>query len=126
MNKWDNIKDLLTRGKILKVYGIENLIPIIKNINELKLNTLMIQQGYEENMFSSIGDVYYIKLDDKTLRYYDNIRRSGLPIKFNEHGYNECPICQFGVETDDCYCSYCGQKIYLELNEDLLDNNQSK
>ena len=68
--EYDNIKQVLIEGNALTVYGIDRLIPIIRNINELKLNTLTIQQGYEENMFSDSGDVYYIKLDEATLKYY--------------------------------------------------------
>ena len=68
--EYDNIRQLLIEGNALTVYGIDRLIPIIRNINELKLNTLKIQQGYEENMFSDSGDVYYIKLDEATLKYY--------------------------------------------------------
>ena len=67
---YDNIRQLLIEGNALTVYGIDKLIPIIRNINELKLNTLTIQQGYEENMFSDSNDVYYIKLDEATLKYY--------------------------------------------------------
>jgi hypothetical protein len=67
---YDNIRQLLIEGNALTVYGMDRLIPIIRNINELKLNTLTIQQGYEENMFSDSGDVYYIKLDEATLKYY--------------------------------------------------------
>ena len=67
---YDNIRQVLIEGNALTVYGIDRLIPIIRNINELKLNTLKIQQGYEENMFSDSGDVYYIKLDEATLKYY--------------------------------------------------------
>ena len=68
--EYDNIRQLLIEGNTLTVYGMDRLIPIIRNINELKLNTLMIQQGYEENMFSDSEDVYYIKLDEATLKYY--------------------------------------------------------
>ena len=68
--EYDNIRQVLIEGNALTVYGIDKLIPIIRNINELKLNTLTIQQGYEENMFSDSGDVYYIKLDEATLKYY--------------------------------------------------------
>ena len=68
--EYDNIRQVLIEGNTLTVYGIDRLIPIIRNINELKLNTLKIQQGYEENMFSDSGDVYYIKLDEATLKYY--------------------------------------------------------
>ena len=68
--EYDNIKQVLIEGNTLTIYGIDKLIPIIRNINELKLNTLTIQQGYEENMFSDSGDVYYIKLDEATLKYY--------------------------------------------------------
>ena len=68
--EYDNIRQVLIEGNALTVYGIDRLIPIIRNINELKLNTLTIQQGYEENMFSDSGDVYYIKLDEATLKYY--------------------------------------------------------
>ena len=68
--EYDNIRQLLIEGNTLTVYGVDRLIPIIRNINELKLNTLTIQQGYEENMFSDSGDVYYIKLDEATLKYY--------------------------------------------------------
>ena len=67
---YDNIRQLLIKGNALTVYGMDRLIPIIRNINELKLNTLKIQQGYEEDMFSDSGDVYYIKLDEATLKYY--------------------------------------------------------
>lgn len=67
---YDNIRQLLIEGNALTVYGMDRLIPIIRNINELKLNTLTIQQGYEENMFSDSNDVYYIKLDEATLKYY--------------------------------------------------------
>ena len=67
---YDNIRQLLIEGNALTVYGVDRLIPIIRNINELKLNTLTIQQGYEENIFSDSGDVYYIKLDEATLKYY--------------------------------------------------------
>ena len=67
---YDNIRQLLIEGNALTVYGMDRLIPIIRNINELKLNTLTIQQGYEENIFSDSGDVYYIKLDEATLKYY--------------------------------------------------------
>ena len=67
---YDNIRQLLIEGNALTVYGVDRLIPIIRNINKLKLNTLTIQQGYEENMFSDSGDVYYIKLDEATLKYY--------------------------------------------------------
>ena len=67
---YDNIRQLLIEGNALTVYGVDRLIPIIRNINELKLNTLKIQQGYEENIFSDSGDVYYIKLDEATLKYY--------------------------------------------------------
>ena len=68
--EYDNIRQVLIEGNALTVYGMDRLIPIIRNINELKLNTLTIQQGYEENMFSDSGDVYYIKLDEATLKYY--------------------------------------------------------
>ena len=68
--EYDNIRQILIEGNSLTVYGIDRLIPIIHNINELKLNTLTIQQGWEENMFSDSGDVYYIKLDEATLKYY--------------------------------------------------------
>lgn len=68
--EYDNIRQILIEGNALTVYGMDRLIPIIRNINELKLNTLKIQQGYEENMFSDSGDVYYIKLDEATLKYY--------------------------------------------------------
>ena len=68
--EYDNIRQMLIEGNALTVYGMDRLIPIIRNINELKLNTLTIQQGYEENMFSDSGDVYYIKLDEATLKYY--------------------------------------------------------
>ena len=68
--EYDNIRQVLIEGNALTVYGIDRLIPIIRNINELKLNTLTIQQGYEENIFSDSGDVYYIKLDEATLKYY--------------------------------------------------------
>ena len=54
-----------------------------------------------------MGDVYEI-LEE----YFE-----GLPIKFNEFGYNECPVCQFSVDTDDNYCSNCGQKIYLKTED---------
>ena len=67
---YKSIRELLIEGNTLTVYGIDKLIPIIRNINELKLNTLTIQQGYEENMFSDSGVVYYIKLDEATLKYY--------------------------------------------------------
>ena len=67
---YDNIRQILIEGNALTVYGMDRLIPIIRNINELKLNTLKIQQGYEENIFSDSGDVYYIKLDEATLKYY--------------------------------------------------------
>lgn len=67
---YKSVGELLIEGNIITVYGIDRLIPIIQNINELKLNTLTIQQGYEENMFSDSGDVYYIKLDDTTLKHY--------------------------------------------------------
>ena len=67
---YDNIRQILIEGNAITVYGMDRLIPIIRNINELKLNTLKIQQGYEENIFSDSGDVYYIKLDEATLRYY--------------------------------------------------------
>ena len=68
--EYDNIRQVLIEGNTLTVYGMDRLIPIIRNINELKLNTLTIQQGYEENMFSDSEDVYYIKLDEATLKYY--------------------------------------------------------
>ena len=68
--EYDNIRQVLIEGNALTVYGIDRLIPNIRNINELKLNTLTIQQGYEENIFSDSGDVYYIKLDETTLKYY--------------------------------------------------------
>ena len=68
--EYDNIRQVLIEGNALTVYGVDRLIPIIRNINELKLNTLTIQQGYEENMFSDSNDVYYIKLDEATLKYY--------------------------------------------------------
>ena len=68
--EYENIRQILIEGNTLTVYGIDRLIPIIRNINELKLNTLTIQQGYEENIFSDSEDVYYIKLDDATLKYY--------------------------------------------------------
>ena len=68
--EYDNIRQVLIEGNALTVYGMDRLIPIIRNINELKLNTLTIQQGYEENMFSDSEDVYYIKLDEATLKYY--------------------------------------------------------
>ena len=68
--EYDNIRQVLIEGNALTVYGMDRLIPIIRNINELKLNTLKIQQGYEENMFSDSEDVYYIKLDEATLKYY--------------------------------------------------------
>ena len=72
--EYDNIRQVLIEGNALTVYGIDRLIPIIRNINELKLNTLKIQQGYEENMFSDSGDVYYIKLDEATLKYYREMK----------------------------------------------------
>ena len=68
--EYENIRQVLIEGNALTVYGIDRLIPIIRNINELKLNTLTIQQGYEENIFSDSEDVYYIKLDEATLKYY--------------------------------------------------------
>ena len=68
--EYDNIRQVLIEGNALTVYGMDRLIPIIRNINELKLNTLKIQQGYEDNMFSDSEDVYYIKLDEATLKYY--------------------------------------------------------
>lgn len=74
--EYDNIRQILIEGNALTVYGIDRLIPIIRNINELKLNTLTIQQGYEENIFSDSGDVYYIKLDEATLKYYREIEES--------------------------------------------------
>lgn len=49
--------------------------------------------------------------------------KEGLQIHYNEYGYYECPSCQFSVADDDNYCSNCGQKIYLELDENLLDKN---
>lgn len=67
---YKSIRELLIEGNVLTVYGMDRLIPIIRNINELKLNTLTIQQGYEDNMFLDSGDVYYIKLDEATLKYY--------------------------------------------------------
>ena len=74
--EYDNIRQVLIEGNALTVYGMDRLIPIIRNINELKLNTLTIQQGYEENMFSDSGDVYYIKLDEATLKYYREMEES--------------------------------------------------
>ena len=74
--EYENIRQVLIEGNALTVYGMDRLIPIIRNINELKLNTLMIQQGYEENMFSDSEDVYYIKLDEATLKYYREMKES--------------------------------------------------
>ena len=70
--EYDNIRQLLIEGNTLTVYGIDRLIPIIRNINELKLNTLTIQQGYEENIFSDSGDVYYITSDDTMFDFTDS------------------------------------------------------
>ena len=74
ITNYDNIRQLLIEGNALTVYGMDRLIPIIRNINELKLNTLTIQQGYEENIFSDSEDVYYIKLDEATLKYYREMK----------------------------------------------------
>ena len=57
---WLNYKDRLLNGKIVDI-SYNELIPIIKNINFMGINTLMIQQS---------DDGYYIKVDDKTVEYY--------------------------------------------------------
>ena len=62
---WLNYKDRLLNGKIIDV-SYNELIPIIKNINLMGINTLMIQQS---------DDGYYIKVDDITVEYYN--RKSG-------------------------------------------------
>ena len=39
-------------------------------------------------------------------------------IKYDKDGQNECPICEFNVATDDNYCYNCGQKIFIDLDND--------
>ena len=94
-------KNELKRGGIINLL-YSQLLLLLNDMDDI--NTLMIQK--------SIDDTYWMKVDDLTIEHY-----RGLPIKFNEHGYNECPNCTFSVETDDYYCRNCGQKIYLEVEE---------
>ena len=97
-------KNELKRGGIINLL-YSQLLLLLNDMDDI--NTLMIQK--------SIDGTYWLKVDDLTIKDYNNYK--GLPIKFNEHGYNECPICKFSVDTDDYYCRNCGQKIYLELEE---------
>ena len=97
-------KNELKRGGIINLL-YSQLLLLLNDMDDI--NTLMIQK--------SIDGTYWLKVDDLTIKDYNNYK--GLPIKFNEHGYNECPICKFSVDTDDYYCRNCGQKIYLEVEE---------
>lgn len=41
-------------------------------------------------------------------------------IQFDENDLNICPNCKEHVMTDNKYCSNCGQRIILILNEEDL------
>lgn len=80
----------------------------------------MLDKLIEENNPSLLHDIELLEELEIGLRYgiLAIVETQKLPIKFNDLGYNECPICGFSVETDDRYCSNCGQAIKLEIEEE--------
>lgn len=94
----------LFNGKIINLLQSQLLL-LLNNMDDI--NTVMIQKSYD--------GTYWLKVDRVTIDDYN--KENGLPIQFNEHGFNECPICKFSVKTDDNYCGNCGQKIYLKIEK---------
>ena len=144
ISKLDGKKELLDRNGFINLDEFDIAINSIKENTKLKAEIEMYKQLVGEQSDLNIEQFKQIDEQTKAIDNYNKALQSwseannnllrlvgdlkdeinGLKeskiaqsINFNEYGYNECPICKFSVDTDDSYCSNCGQKIYLKTEE---------
>lgn len=69
---------------------------------------------------SILYDIDYWNISITKRKAIRNLCEKQIPkaIQFDDNDLNICPVCKVHVETDDKYCSNCGQGIMLDLSKD--------